>query len=105
EAPVERGVRGPEAKRLAVRRLRVRVLPLTAEAEREVRPRLERVPAKANRLAERDLGLRMPALPAERDAELVVEIRVVASERECALERGRRALALRRDDADLHYEL
>src|SRR5438034_6987292 len=33
----------------------------------------------------------MPALPAERDAELVVEIRVVASERECALERGRRA--------------
>src|SRR2546426_11505297 len=30
------------------------------------------------------------SLPAERDAELVVEIRVVASERECALERGRR---------------
>src|SRR2546426_7234289 len=31
------------------------------------------------------------SLPAERDAELVVEIRVVASERECALERGGRA--------------
>src|SRR3989442_192483 len=91
EAPVERGGRGPEAKRLVVRHLRVPLLPLTAEAEREVRPRLERVAAEANRLAERDLGLRMPALPAERDAELVVEICVVASERECALERGGRA--------------
>src|SRR5438034_10548814 len=82
EPPVQRGVPGPEPEGLAVRRLRVGVPALAAEAERKVRSRLERVRAEADRLAQCDLGLRMLALSAERDAELVVEIRVVAAERE-----------------------
>jgi len=75
---------GPAPERLAVRRLRLGVLALAAQAEREVRPRLERVRLEPDGLAQRRLGVRVLPLPAEGNTELVVERAVGGLERDRA---------------------
>ena len=68
-----------QRERFAVRRLGLDVLALAAQAERQIRPGLHRIGPEPHRGAKRGLRHRVPTLPAQRDAELIVEVRVVRS--------------------------
>src|SRR5262249_35025498 len=79
----------PQGKRFAVSRLRLEVLTLPSQAERQVRAGLHGVGPDADRRAQRHFRLGVLALPSEGDSELVVDVGVVRTQRQPPAERLR----------------